>query len=138
MLGFSVLAKLWEGAAPTVARAILLNAGQLAVYAEAKQRVRSSMGLDGIPLQFVSSLVASFVAVGLSCPADVLKSRMQNMHPGEYKGVADCAVKMVRNEGVLALWKGYMPATIKLAPHTVISFVILDNLSRKFLGKEAL
>ena len=71
------VAKLWEGAAPTVARAILLNAGQLAVYSQAKESIASSTPLTGIPLQFVSSLVSATAAVALSCPADVIKSRMQ-------------------------------------------------------------
>ena len=129
--------QLWEGAAPTVARAVLLNAGQLAVYSQAKGEV-DKMGLTGIPNKFVSSLLASLVAVALSCPADVLKSNMQNAKPGEYKNVIDCAKRLINSEGVLALWKGYTPATIKLAPHTVISFIILDALSQKFLGKDAL
>jgi solute carrier family 25 (mitochondrial oxoglutarate transporter), member 11 len=126
--------KLWEGAAPTVARAVLLNAGQLAVYADLKEKIGRSTGMSGIPLQFVASLGASVVATALSCPADVLKSRMQSMKAGEYANVVDCARKIVANEGVMALWKGYVPATIKLAPHTVISFIILDSLSRRLLG----
>lgn len=129
--------QLWEGAAPTVARAILLNAGQLAVYSQAKGEV-DKLGLSGLPNKFVSSLLASFVAVAMSCPADVLKSNIQNAKPGQYSGVLECATKLVKSEGVFALWKGYTPATIKLAPHTVISFIILDALSQKFLGKDAL
>lgn len=129
---------LWKGAAPTVARAVLLNAGQLAVYSDAKERLNSSIGLRGVPLQFASSFCASLVATAMCCPADVLKSRMQNMRPGEYSGVVDCATKMVKHEGPMAFWKGYTPAMIKLAPHTVISLAILDNLSQMILGKAAL
>ena len=134
---------LWEGAAPTVARAVLLNAGQLAVYSQAKQMVSDNTPvkadiLGGIPLQFCSSLISGLFAVGFSCPADVLKSRMQNMRPGEFSGVVDCGKKLVQAEGVGALWKGFTPAYIKLAPHTVISFIILDNLTKMITGKEAL
>lgn len=129
---------LWEGTVPTVARAVLLNAGQLAVYSEAKEQLARATGLTGIPLQFLSSLVSAAAAVALSCPADVLKSRMQNMRPGEFKGIIDCGASLIKNEGIMALWKGYSPAVVKLAPHTVISFVILDNLSRLILGKDAL
>jgi len=132
------VAKLWEGAAPTIARAILINAGQLAVYSEAKEQIRRSMQIEGLALQLSSSLVSATVAVALSCPADVVKSRMQNMRTGQFSGAGDCISQLVRNEGVLALWKGYTPAVIKLAPHTVISFIILDNLSRYILGKEML
>ena len=131
------IGQLWEGAAPTVARAVLLNAGQLAVYSQAKSEV-DKMGLTGIPNKFVSSLLASLVAVALSCPADVLKSNMQNAKQGQFTGVVDCATQLINKEGIFALWKGYTPATIKLAPHTVISFIILDALSQKILGRDAL
>ena len=56
------VAALWAGAAPTIARACLLNAGQLGVYSEAKEVLSTSVGLSGIPLQFVGSLIASVAA----------------------------------------------------------------------------
>ena len=62
----------------------------------------------------------------------------KNASEGEFKGVVDCAKKLVKAEGVVSLWKGYTPAVIKLAPHTVISFMILDNMTRLLLGKDAL
>ena len=74
----------------------------------------------------------------MSCPADVIKSRMQMAEPGAYTSMLGCAAQTVRNEGALSLWKGYTPAVVKLAPHTVISFIILDNLSRLLMGKDAL
>lgn len=134
------VAALWGGTIPTVARACLLNAGQLGVYSEAKERIQSTAGMTGIPLQFCSSLVSGIAAVGLSCPADVLKSRMQyaGSWTVQYSGVLDCMRKTIAKEGVLALWKGSIPAYVKLAPHTVISFMIIDNLSKWYTGKEAL
>eukprot|EP01047_Picozoa_sp_COSAG01_P080376 COSAG01_NODE_15604_length_1320_cov_1.378378_1_plen_296_part_00 len=129
---------LWSGAAPTVARACLLNAGQLAVYSQAKEVINVQTGLTGLPLQFTGSVISAVAAVGLSCPADVMKSRMQNALPGQYTGFSHCAATLLSNEGALAFWKGFGPATIKLAPHSVISFIILDNLTRWYTGKDAM
>lgn len=56
------LSALWSGAGPTIARACLLNAGQLGVYSEAKEVLSDSIGLSGIQLQFVGSLIASVAA----------------------------------------------------------------------------
>jgi solute carrier family 25 oxoglutarate transporter 11 len=56
------VAALWSGAGPTIARACLLNAGQLGVYSEAKEVLSASAGLSGIPLQFIGSLIASVAA----------------------------------------------------------------------------
>ena len=108
------------------------------VASQAKEVISEKTGMSGIPLKFSSAMVASVFAVGFSCPADVIKSRMQNMQPGEYEGPVDCAKQMIRKEGLLSLYKGYTPAFIKLAPHTVISFIILDTLSQMILGKDTL
>ena len=53
-------------------------------------------------------------------------------------GIVDCLTKTIKAEGVLALWKGFMPAFIKLTPHTVISFVILEKLTSIMTGSSAL
>lgn len=132
------VASLWKGAMPTVTRAVLLNMGQMPVASQAKEYLTENTSLEGISLKFISAMIASVFAVGFSCPADVVKSRMQNMQPGEYKGSIDCVRKMIKSEGPLSLYKGYTPAFIKLAPHTVISFIILDTLSKIVLGKETL
>jgi hypothetical protein len=55
-----------------------------------------------------------------------------------YTGIADCAARMIKAEGILSLWKGAGPAWIKLAPHTVISFVVLDTVTKFYTGKSAL
>jgi hypothetical protein len=57
---------------------------------------------------------------------------------GEYSGLVDAFSKTIKTGGLLMLWKGCVPATVKLAPHTVISFVLLENLSKLVLGKEAM
>lgn len=132
------VAALWSGAGATVARACLITAGQLSIYSEAKPRLAALTGLEGIPLQFLSSLFSAFGGVALSCPADVLKSRLQNSQPGQYRGVVDCAKQLVAHEGPLALWKGFLPSWIKVAPHTVVSLLILDNLTQWYSGRPAM
>ena len=47
-----------------------------------------------------------------------------------YSGAIDCAVKTARAEGVLGLYKGFMPAYARLAPHRVVHFVTLEQLNR--------
>ena len=98
------VAALWGGAGPTMARACLLNAGQLGVYSEAKEQIGATTGMTGLPLMFCGSLVSAVAAVGMSCPADVMKSRMQNAAPGQYAGMTDAAKVLIKNEGVLALY----------------------------------
>lgn len=53
----------------------------------------------------------------------------------EYKGMADVMLRIVKNEGIFALWKGFTPYYARLGPHTVLVFIFLEqlnNLYRKF------
>lgn len=50
----------------------------------------------------------------------------------EYKGTMDVLVKVVKNEGVFALWKGFVPYYCRLGPHTVLTFIFLEQLNAAY------
>jgi len=93
---------------------------------------------------FTATMFASLVANAVSNPFDVVKSRVQNMPmpaPGQaplYTSMTDCFVKTVAKEGYGALYQGFVPAFLKLAPYTTISLILTDRLSKRLLGKSAL
>lgn len=121
---------LWRGWQPTVLRAMVLNAAQLSVYSQAKQTLLST-GLmkDGTPAHFVASLISGFASTVVSIPIDITKTRLQNMKNNEYSGTLDVLTKVVRREGVLALWAGFVPYFLRLGPHTIITFLIMEQLN---------
>lgn len=47
----------------------------------------------------------------------------------EYKGFADALGKIMKNEGVFALWKGFLPYYFRLGPHTVLTFIFLEQFN---------
>lgn len=70
-------------------------------------------------------------------PVDIAKTRIQNMKIGpdgkpEYKGAIDVLVKVMRHEGVFALWKGFTPYYCRLGPHTVITFIFMEQMNRAY------
>lgn len=64
-------------------------------------------------------------------PVDVLKTRAMNAKPGEVKSILKL-VKSTAKEGPLAFFKGYVPAFVRLAPHTILTFVFLEQLRMNF------
>lgn len=54
--------------------------------------------------------------------------RVVNGKP-EYSGVGDVLRQVIRNEGFFALWKGFTPYYMRLGPHTVITFIILEQIT---------
>ena len=52
----------------------------------------------------------------------------------------DVWVKLIRQEGLFALWKGFTPYYFRLGPHTVITFIFLEQLqqaARRFYGSDS-
>ena len=60
-------------------------------------------------------------------PLDVLKTRLMNAKPGEYNSIFHC-LKSVLMVGPSGLFKGFLPAFVRLGPHTILTFVFLEKL----------
>ncbi|XP_077184199.1 mitochondrial dicarboxylate carrier isoform X2 [Paroedura picta] len=126
------ITKLFSGATMASSRGALVTVGQLACYDQAKQLVLASNLLsDNIFTHFLASFIAGGCATFLCQPLDVLKTRLMNSQ-GEYRGVMHCAVETAK-VGPLAFYKGLVPAGVRLVPHTVLTFIFLEQL-RKYFG----
>ena len=122
---------LWKGCSPTVVRAMVVTASQFAVYDQIKAALLSTAYFEDTPVtHFSSGFLAGFVASCTSNPIDVIKTRVMNMEPGQYKGPVDCVVQTVRAEGVMALYKGFVPTFVRQAPFVVVTFVTLEQIKR--------
>lgn len=129
---------LWRGSSLTVNRAMLVTASQLASYDQFKEMIlEKGVMRDGLGTHVTASFAAGFVAAVASNPVDVIKTRVMNMkvEAGKeppYAGALDCALKTVRAEGPLALYKGFIPTISRQGPFTVVLFVTLEQV-RKLL-----
>ena len=113
--------RLWAGAYPTVVRAMALNIGQLAFFSEAKSRLKNT-SLSSRTQTLTASAVAGFFASFLSLPFDFMKTRLQKQTRGvdgtlPYKGMFDCARKVVKEEGLLRFYRGFGTYYVRIAPH---------------------
>lgn len=129
---------LWRGTIPTMGRAMVVNAAQLASYSQAKQYLLSSGKIpEGILLHFVASMFSGLITTIASMPVDIAKTRIQNMKTlpngkPEYRGTVDVLTKVVRHEGLFALWKGFTPYYCRLGPHTVLTFIFLEQMNKAY------
>ncbi|KAJ7958934.1 Mitochondrial uncoupling protein [Quillaja saponaria] len=130
------VASLWRGSALTVNRAMIVTASQLASYDQFKETLlEKHLMNDGLGTHVTASFAAGFVASVASNPVDVIKTRVMNMkvEPGEvppYSGALDCALKTVRAEGPMALYKGFIPTISRQGPFTVVLFVTLEQVRK--------
>lgn len=124
--------RLFSGATTATIRGFLMTIGQIAFYDQVKiLLLRTGYFKDDPRLHFVSSLAAGAIATTLTQPIDVLKTRAMNAKPGEFKSQWDI-VRHTAKLGPMGFFKGYVPAFVRLGPHTVMTFIILEQLRLNF------
>ncbi|EGD83747.1 hypothetical protein H112_07428 [Trichophyton rubrum D6] len=129
------ISALWAGAFPTVVRAMALNSGQLTFFSEAKSQLQTHTNLSAQNRTFAASAIAGFFASFMSLPFDFVKTRLQKQTKDPktgvlpYKGVFDCAAKVIREEGWLRFYRGFGTYYVRIAPHAMITLIVVDYLN---------
>ncbi|KAH8316895.1 hypothetical protein KR067_010113 [Drosophila pandora] len=121
---------LWRGCLPTVGRAMVVNMVQLASYSQLKNYF--SQYVSGLGLHISAAMMSGLLTTIASMPLDMAKTRIQNQKTGEYKGTMDVLLKVFKNEGFFALWKGFTPYLCRVGPHTVFAFTFLEQLTKGY------
>ncbi|XP_047428144.1 mitochondrial dicarboxylate carrier isoform X2 [Mugil cephalus] len=139
--------KLFSGATMASARGALVSVGQLrhtashlpamltylylSCYDQSKQLVLATGYLaDNTLTHFLSSVFAGGCAIILCQPLDVIKTRLMSSKV-EYKSVFHCLTETAKL-GPRAFYKGLVPAAVRLIPHTVLTYMVLEKLKQHF------
>uniref|UniRef100_D3TMG5 Mitochondrial oxoglutarate/malate carrier protein n=1 Tax=Glossina morsitans morsitans TaxID=37546 RepID=D3TMG5_GLOMM len=124
--------RLFSGATTATSRGVLMTVGQIAFYDQIKSMLlKTDYFEDDTFTHFTASLAAGAIATTLTQPLDVLKTRSMNAKPGEFEGLWHI-VKYTARLGPLGFFKGYIPAFVRLGPHTIITFMLLEQLRLNF------
>lgn len=124
--------KSFNGATMASSRAVLVTIGQLACYDQIKTlMLRTGFFSDNIVLHLTCSTMAGTIATFLTMPLDVMKTRMMNAAPGQYSGLVHCFMDIAKN-GPKGFFKGFLPAFVRLGPHTVLTFVFFEQIRQNF------
>jgi solute carrier family 25 (adenine nucleotide translocator) protein 4/5/6/31 len=91
-------------------------------------------------IEFLMGGVSAAVSKTLAAPIELVKLRLQNMdamlkngaleHP--YAGIVDCTSRVVKEEGVKALWKGNGTNVLRYFPTQALNFAFKDYFKRLF------
>ncbi|SPO32072.1 related to calcium-binding mitochondrial carrier protein [Ustilago trichophora] len=132
------LVGLYKGASACLLRDIPFSAIYFPAYAHLKKDTFHE-GKDGKKLGFGEMLAAAAIAgmpaAFLTTPADVIKTRLQvEARKGQatYKGIVDCATKIIAEEGPKAFFKGSLARVLRSSPQFGATLVAYEYL-QKFL-----
>eukprot|EP00891_Asterochloris_glomerata_P009607 jgi/Astpho2/9607/Aster-03879 len=147
------LIALWRGWLPSVIGVIPYVGLNFAVYETLKDLVLKHYELqDERELSVITRLgcgaVAGTTGQTVAYPLDVVRRRLQmsgwsgasSLHAEagqavRYRGMTDCFVRTVKEEGMKALFKGLWPNYIKVVPSIAIAFVSYEQV-KELLGVE--
>lgn len=135
------MAGFYRGIDSNIMRAMVLNGTKMACYDQAKGVVVQTTGLhkSSLIVQFLAAASAGFFMTCTVSPFDMIRTRLMNQ-PADakiYNNAVDCFVKIIKNEGPLTLWRGFIPIWSRFAPTTTIQLVIFEQL-RGLMGMKSL
>ena len=133
------ISALYRGASACVVRGTVLSASQLSTY-DASKQVTKRAGLlrEGPALHVCCSLLSGLVAQTVIQPVDTLKTLMMRPPsrgaPGTPGGLLACAGALVREGGLSALYRGYLPALLRQGPVMLVQMPLIEQLRRRVFG----
>ena len=88
--------------------------------------------------------VAAAISKTAAAPIELIKLRIQNMDEmiksgvldKPYRGILDCGGRVVKSEGVRALWQGNLANVLRYFPTQALNFAFKDYYKRKFKAKK--
>jgi solute carrier family 25 carnitine/acylcarnitine transporter 20/29 len=115
------VASLYRGTVATLLRDVPGSVAYFGVYEYLKGRLNKPGELNKSAILFAGGM-AGVANWAVAIPPDVLKSRLQSAPEGMYKGLGDVFVKMMRDEGPTALFKGFGPIMARAFPANAATF----------------
>ncbi|CAI6339203.1 unnamed protein product [Periconia digitata] len=120
------IGSLWRGVWPNSSRAVLMTVGQLATYDIFKRLLLDRTSLqDNLTTHFTASFMAGFVATTICSPVDVIKTRV--MGSTDNKSLIRHITDISKQEGLRWMFKGWVPSFIRVGPHTILTFLFLEQ-----------
>jgi solute carrier family 25 oxoglutarate transporter 11 len=123
----------WRGSTPFVQRAMMVGAFQVATYDEFKgffaDKLNQKKGaLDNT---FCAAMASGLIYSLATMPLEAAKNRMAGQKPNadgsmRYTGTVQTLTKVAKEEGAMALYKGYLPYYLRCGGHTVSMFIMVQ------------
>merc|ERR1711871_321655 len=133
MLKEQGVAGFYRGLEANVMRAMVLNGTKMACYDQIKGLIVSSLGWDkkGMATQAAAATGAGVFMATTIAPFDKVRTRLMNQ-PADaklYSGFVDCSMAILKNEGPMGFYRGWLPIWMRFAPTTCCQLIIMERLT---------
>jgi hypothetical protein len=125
----------YRGLEANIMRACVLNATKMGCYDIAKGYVCELTGWKrkDVKTSFCSATLAGFFMTCTVSPFDRVRTALMNQPTDKkiYTGPLDCARKLIAENGVRSLWRGFIPIWARFAPTATIQLLTIEALYEK-------
>mmetsp|Transcript_130534 Transcript_130534/g.278991 ORF Transcript_130534/g.278991 Transcript_130534/m.278991 type:complete len:288 (-) Transcript_130534:64-927(-) len=125
----------WAGLRPNVVRTFLVNGAEIGTYDEVKGQLLI-FASDGLAAHVGASGVAGLVSACVSTPTDVVKTRLMNAAGSDQasRGILQTLASIMKEEGLLALYKGFLIIVCRKIIWCTVFFVIYESLHAQLIA----
>lgn len=128
------LRSLWRGNGINVLKIAPETAIKFMAYEQYKKLLTEEGKKIETHKRFMAGSMAGATAQTAIYPMEVLKTRLTLRKTGQYAGMFDCAKKILRQEGVKAFYKGYVPNLLGIIPYAGIDLAVYETLKNTWLS----
>lgn len=119
----------WKGNGTNIIRIFPYSAGQLMTNDMYKRLLANNDGQLTVPRRLMAGACAGMTATALTHPLDTIRLRLALPNSG-YSGMSNAFATVVRQEGMVALYKGLLPTLVGVAPYAALNFATYDLLKQ--------
>lgn len=138
---------LWRGNSATMARIIPYASIQYASHEQYKRLINIYVkdephrhGHLADPFwRFVAGSLAGMTSVAITYPLDMVRARMAVTYKDKYRSLLEVFIKIVREEKVFTLYRGFMPTIIGIIPYAGVNWLVYETLKYRvtvFYGRD--
>lgn len=132
---------LYDGLGAGIWRQVFYATTRFGLFETLRDKLHEIRGTTDFASRVGVGAVSGGIAAYISCPAEVAVVRMSNdvtLPPNErrnYKGVADTAQRIIKEEGVSAFWRGSTPFVQRAMMVGVFQVATLDQFKELYVEK---
>lgn len=126
----------YKGLSANLMRACVLNGTKMACYDQIKESIiKSNIVKNDLVIQFVSAFLSGFFMSITVTPFDMIRTKLMSQPIDQkiYNGFFDCVKKVVKQNGPMSLYTGFIPIWMRFAPATTLQLVIFDQLKTRLV-----
>lgn len=137
------VATFWRGSNPFVTRAMFVGVFQVATLDQFKAWYVALLGQQQNSLTnvFSAAMTSGLIYSMATMPLEATKNRMAGQKPDKatgqlpYRTIVQTLRKISAEEGVMALYNGFLPYYVRCGGHTVAMFVIVQILRDMYTAR---